>query len=310
MIINKTDAVIANKTLPPFTYTGNYTVVDDGDSGWRIKFLTSGTLVMLQRRTIDVFCVGGGSSGSYGIYKPGSTSPSVNITPGVGGAGGYTKTAKNIEATAGKPYAIFIGAGGGAVGGASTRLNGHNGGSSSAFGIIAAGGVAVTITSDEFPQDYYAGNGGSGGGGTAYLLSGDSGFGGAKGGSNGGNGYRHVNNPSGSGYIEQIVPNTMAFSQGQHSTTREFGEANGTLYSGGGGGGGGRFVEDGETITKAPGAGGAGGGGRGAHYNASASAGTANTGGGGGGGCYSTTSSYRHASGAGGSGIVVIRNHR
>lgn len=69
---------------------------------------------------------------------------------------------------------------------------------------------------------------------------------------------------------------------GQGSTTREFGESTGTLYAGGGGGSG----------TGSGGGGGAGGGGG---YGA---AGTTNTGGGASGNYY------------GGSGIVVIRNHR
>ena len=71
--------------------------------------------------------------------------------------------------------------------------------------------------------------------------------------------------------------------QGTSIGTREFGEASGTLYSGGGGGNG---------TCCFDGAGGAGGGG------AAWANGTTNTGGGGG--------AFR----SGGSGIVVIRNHR
>ena len=80
---------------------------------------------------------------------------------------------------------------------------------------------------------------------------------------------------------------------GQGTTTREFGESTGDLYSGGGSG-----AERGNTTTII--AGGSGGGGTGGNGGA----GTANTGGGGGG------STAQSGGGAGGSGIVIIRNHR
>jgi len=38
---------VSSNKLPSFTFTGTYTLVDDGDGNWRIKFLTSGTLVLL-----------------------------------------------------------------------------------------------------------------------------------------------------------------------------------------------------------------------------------------------------------------------
>lgn len=303
MILNRLFCGGANKTLPGFTYTGNYTVIDGGDSGWRIKFLTSGTLTLHSKRNIDVFCVGGGASGSYGLKSPASSTVNT-IGTGVGGGGGYTKTSKNIQALAGKSYAITIGAGGAPVGGGATIANGRAGGSTSAFGVTAAGGAPVTKSGGN--QDYYAGNGGSGGGGSGNL---DRPYSGCKGGSDGGNGYGHILSNGSYTATETIIPTNQDWGQGQQSSTREFGEAGGTLYSGGGGGAGCRKTISGTTYTSTPGAGGSGGGGKGAGYNSNAVAGTANTGGGGGGGCYSETPSYRHASGAGGSGIVVIRNH-
>lgn len=118
--------------------------------------------------------------------------------------------------------------------------------------------------------------GGSGGGaGSGWNNSGGSG------GSNGSNGSTVLTNVGGTG---------------QGTTTREFGEATGDLYAGGGGGGNG--------ISGMPyGTGGAGGGGRGGNPETTAVAGTANTGGGGGG-------RESNTGAAGGSGIVVIRNHR
>lgn len=126
------------------------------------------------------------------------------------------------------------------------------GNNTEAFGTTANGGAA----------GYYGGAGGSGGGK-------DWGAGGSDGsdGQNGGG-------------------------SGQHSTTREFGEPDGTLYAGGGGG-------DGNAS------GGAGGGGHGSNgWNTYAGSGENNTGGGG--GCASAAGGYTSS---GGSGIVVIRNN-
>ena len=44
-----------------FTYTGEYVIVPEGDSGdWKVKFLTSGTFTATDALLIDVFAVGGG----------------------------------------------------------------------------------------------------------------------------------------------------------------------------------------------------------------------------------------------------------
>ena len=129
---------------------------------------------------------------------------------------------------------------------------GGTGGTTSAFDLSASGGSGK--------------NGGSGGG--AGREDGyDSGGNGGSDGSNGGN--THSGGTGGTG---------------QGTTTREFAEEGGTLYSGGGAGHGG---------TRGDGKAGAGGGG-GVSGN-----GTANTGGGGGG-----------DGGIGGSGIVILRNAR
>ena len=165
MIINKIEAGIVNKLLPSFTYTGTSTVIDDGAAGWTIKFLTSGTLKLNNVRTIDVFCVGGGGSGSY-----------ANVAHG--GGGGYTKTSKKVLAAAGS-YTITIGAGGASVTGTTSEVAGKNGGSTTAFGVTAAGGKGGGKST------VGPGSGGSGGGvgGNSTKTSG------ANGGSNGSNGY-------------------------------------------------------------------------------------------------------------------------
>lgn len=137
---------------------------------------------------------------------------------------------------------------------------GASGGVTSGFGNSVNGGLAGSNSG----SSARGGNGGSGGGlGQNYAAT---------------NGGSDGSSPSGTG---------------QGTTTKEFGETAGTLYSGGGGGG---------NWDGTPGTGGSGGGGNGAK-NYAATAGTVNTGGGGGG---------RADAGAagGGSGILVIRNHR
>lgn len=186
-------------TIPEFTYTGTYELVDDDDNpinmtdtNWKIRFLTSGTLNFTDLKSagagIDVFCVGGGGGGGY--------TDNQSYNDGGGGGGGYTKTgsANPAEDT---DYEIVVGAGGGWR---------SSGGKSSAFGVEANGGSGA---------GYSGGAGGSGGGGAgggeSYGTGGSDGSNGADGGQSKGG-------------------------AGQGTTTREFGEETGTLYAGGGGG--------------------------------------------------------------------------
>jgi len=163
-----------------------------------------------------------------------------------GGGGGYTKTYRVIKLTANTAYTVTIGSGGSAAFNATPSA----GGTTSAFGYTAAGGNRGGLLASG------VGNGGSAGG-------------------------RH-NSAAGSDGSKAAGSDSLTHGLGQDTTTREFEEPTGTLYSGGGANGYGA-------------AGGAGGGG------ASGVAGTPNTGGGGG-----SNSSNRQPA-AGGSGIVVIR---
>ena len=245
-------------TKPTYTYTGSSTLIDDGSGNWRIKFLTSGTLTFTNLGTassgIDVFLVGGG--GGAGPH-------------GGGGGGGYTATYKSITVATSQSYAIVVGAGGAGVKGDNVP---GDGGTSSAFSKSAAGGKA----GGRLVSSAYGGAGGSGGGASCAKL-GLADTSGVVGGSNGSDGGSTSHWSGG---------------KGQRTTTREFGESSGTLYSGGGGG--------------YCGTGGSGGGGSAATVmNTNGVSGTTNTGGGGGAGKGSNISG-----GSGGSGIVVIRNHR
>lgn len=274
-----------------FTYTGNYQIISEDDSGnWKIKFLTSGTFTAMNDVLIDIFAVGGGGSGGLSI---GGLSTS-SLAAGSGGGSGYTKTSKNILAVKNTSYSIVIGTGGSASNGASYETaggyDGNNGGNTSGFNITANGGFGGKKRGNaSYATSYRGGNGGSGGGGCDKS----SGYNGGSDGSDGSCGSYDTK-----GY-------------GQGTTTREFGETNGVLYAGGGGAGAGK-------TANTAGKGGDGGGGSGVSGGANCAGssidGTANTGGGGGGNHVTQFSggfSYNFpAAGKGGSGILVIRNAR
>ena len=141
-----------------FTYTGKYTVYDDGSGNFRVEFLTGGTFRLAYPLTADIHAVGGGGGGGANCQGD---------CAGGGGGGGKTATLKNKYLSA-IGFTVTIGTGG--AGGASGASG--SAGSASSFGtfLTAAGGNGGTSTGT-------GGNGGSGGGGNAST-----------GGSNGSNG--------------------------------------------------------------------------------------------------------------------------
>ena len=260
--------------IPAFTYTGEYAIVDDRYNpisstlgNWKLFFLTSGVLTFTELN---------GAEAGIDVFLVG----------GGGGGGAYNEGLSNSQQ-------VMTGYGGGGGGGGYTSVAtavkleagisysiivgaggspGGNGGETSAFGTTAAGGSA-------------------GGDGAMYTIGA-----GGDGGSNGGNGGASTTASSGE----------SDGSPGQGSTTREFAEAAGTLFSGGGGGGGSRGGDSTSTTWGTAGTGGNGGGGDGgSNSNGNAKSGETNTGGGGGGGGGNGANA-----GSGGSGIVIIRNHR
>ena len=241
IIVTDYSVSIPLSTIPEFTYTGDYEIVNDSDEpitvsegNWKIRFLTSGTLTFTNlngaENGIDVFLVGGGGNGE-------------TIRGARGGGGGYTKTVKGVSIAIATPYTVTIGA---------------SSGTSSAFGASANGASGAD------------GGSGGGGGGSSSGTSGN-------GGSNGGNG---------------TAGNVSNGGTGQGTTTREFGESTGKLYSGGGGGSAAYAGAAGDSTA-----------GAGANFGGAAKNGVANTGGGGGG-------AYDGTAGRGGSGIAIIRNAR
>ena len=152
IVVTDYSVSIPLSTIPEFTYTGDYEIVNDSDEpitvsqdNWKIRFLTSGTLTFTNlngaENGIDVFLVGGGGNGE-------------TIRGARGGGGGYTKTVKGVSIAIATPYTVTIGA---------------SSGTSSAFGASANGASGAD------------GGSGGGGGGSSSGTSGN-------GGSNGGNG--------------------------------------------------------------------------------------------------------------------------
>lgn len=254
-----------------FTYTGDYVVRKDGV----VELLTSGTIVFLEPKVIDLFMVGGGGAG-------GSDARNTVVGCG-GGGGGYTRTVRKVNVTPNENYTVAIGAGAEA----SKTVDKPVSGSTSFGEFSVAGGVSVQLNRSSSADYTVGGSGGSGGGGGLYSKST-----GGEGGSDGGSGGL------GSG--------TGLPASGQGFTTKEFGEPTGKLYAGGGGGG--TYISAQSPVYALGGAGGGGDGawGAGANQTQAAGAGGANTGGGGGGGV-GVGGVANIIGGSGGSGIVCFR---
>ena len=105
---------ISFSTIPEFTYTGDYEIVNDSDEpitvsqgNWKIRFLTSGTLTFTNLNGaeggIDVFLVGGGGNSGTG----------GELTDGGSGGGAYNVKNYNVQVNTNTTYPITVGAGSG-----------------------------------------------------------------------------------------------------------------------------------------------------------------------------------------------------
>jgi hypothetical protein len=270
------------------TYSGNpnaggggtYTTYTSGSITYAIHtFTVTGTTNFTPVTNIisaQVLIIGGGGSGGGPGYGGG------------GGAGGAVYLTNQTITSSGGPYLIVVGTGGAAVSASGYNTGGNNGLLSSAFGSAGAGGGGGGSDGS------VAGKNGGCGGGAGYGASAGTGSQGYNGGSGGltnpggggggggmGGAGANYNSASpsigGAGIVYSIVGYNVGYAAGggaasAGSTTAVGGSANGTIIGGSG------------------------------SLNASGTAGAANTGSGGG-GC-GTFSPY--ASGAGGSGIVII----
>lgn len=225
-----------------------------------VKFTSSTTWTVPSGiKKIDIFCVGGGGGcgGSYETVTAGS-SYSNKYYYGSCGAGGYTATKLSYDVTPGQKLEITVGKGGdaglyyyyysyngtiensGTTTSSSGMTNGGAGGTSKVVSngttIISADGGSGGIKGT--PNAYYVNgvNGGSGSSSSGARID-DNGaffvyFPGTQG-SDGGNGSKTgFNNINGGQYNDPYLGTP---GRGQGTTTREFGEPNGTLYSTAGG---------------------------------------------------------------------------
>ena len=309
-ITSLTFTVLSNNTGTPSTFTQHSTftlygvknaaqtagnsikatggnIVFDGTYVSHI-FNSSGTFTPTQPLLVDYLVVAGGASGAGGLGGVGS---------GGGGAGGFrTSIGSSPLSLNVQSYPVIVGAGGASVTVVSTQ--GNNGSNSEFTNITSTGGGGGGTYGN--PDGTVGSNGGSGGGGGvsngggspaggAASPSGQGNAGGAggtaaaapyRGGGGGGAGAvglaASVSGNGGAGLASSITGPSIT-------------------YAGGGGAGG----------NPTPGTGGTGGGGAGANTAAqNASNATQGTGGGGGGSCGGDPAGR---SGAGGSGVVIIR---
>ena len=289
-------------SVPTFTYTGNYEIVDDNNTiitdvgtyagNWKIRFLTSGTLNVSDLGCssasdgIDAFVVGGGGNGASGTRYSG------NSAGGGGGGGGSAITVKRIAISTGTSYSIVVGA--------ATENSSFGVGSTAYFTALAGSTAPAATFSNTTGFSATAGVGGAG------RLSTET------------NNYGAIGVTVKNGSDGNGIDGNYEFNE----------EGNKRYGAGGGFGTQGVSTGSGGTaaLGKDGGADGGGKGGQGCSFNKvnnkwtsigayAGSAGTANTGSGGGGGggaCGSGTSTNGSigGAGAGGTGIVIIRNTR
>jgi len=263
------------------TTTGNPEWWSSVISSW-VPFSDPATL------NIDYIVVaGGGSGGGYG---------------GGGGAGGCVTNLTSTVLSPGVTLTVVLGAGGAA------QSNYNSQGNLGVNSSLNGAGISVTaIGGGGGGTASYSGiSGGSGGGGGYNSAAGSATSG--QGNSGGAGGNNSSPYPSGGGGGASSAGGA-ALITGSTNVSGNGGmgldwKSLGTYYAGGGGGGVGYGA--GYGTSGVAGTGGAGGGGNGQRGTVTGGTGTVNTGGGGGGGGYNGDTSSA-LSGAGGSGICIIR---
>jgi hypothetical protein len=281
-------AVIAKPVLtdPVTAYSGgtktSLTVGDDGFDVYTFDNTAGGSITFDAESTVRYLIVAGGGAGGAGHFHAG----------GGGGAGGLLTGNTTIAAGT---YPITVGAGGA---GATNTAIGGNGGNSVFNSLTAIGGGAgghrgVWIAGGSSKGQ----DGGSGGGSFNYAVgAAPYGLGTAGQGNNGGH-TSDFNAASGGGGAGAPGNPPLVINTGGAGGNGLQSDITGTAiyYAGGGGGASG---------PAGGGAGGLGGGGAGTYNMQTGNNGTNGLGGGGGG----ISSGFAdHLSGAGGSGVVIIR---
>jgi len=284
--LNSSTGLISG-TLPDIVSNTTYTFTINASDGVNPSVSRSFSIQSIALLA-EILVIGGGGSGSTG-----------NGGSGGGGAGGlvYSSSYALLSGT----KSITIGQGGAS---ASTGATGSNGANTILGDITAFGGGAGKGWTAG--QGSSGGSGGGGGSGTGYGAgggattqtspSGATGYGNIGGtGNPGSNPYSGGGGGGAGGAGGNATASTSVANGGVGLAYSITGTS--VYYAGGGGSG----TEEGSYTSS--GLGGNGGGGRGGYLNTPGVSGTANTGGGGGGGGYPQAA---YASGAGGSGVVII----
>jgi hypothetical protein len=250
-----------------------------------------------QTYTADFLVIAGGGAGGYdqgGGGGAGGYRSSYSTEPS--GGGGSAETALTFNP--GTVYTITVGAGGTGVGSTTTPAGEGNDSSISGSDITTITSIGGGRGGNYNQPSYGSSTGGSGGGGAGGASTGYPGSSGtANQGFAGGNGTTATG--AGGGGASAAAGNS---SSGSPSAGGDGVASTITGSSVTRGGGGGSMAATGPGVASL---GGAGGGGDGtANTGVPGGSGTANTGGGGG-GSWNVTSPY--ISGAGGSGVVILR---
>jgi hypothetical protein len=289
---NKLNGVTASGTISTIRGSVNLVYVD-ATQGW-ISYSNVSSAIIDQTFPIEYAVVSGGGGGGN------------SQTGGGGGGGGMLNGSATLFR--GSTYSITIGGGGAGKAFVGSGSQGNDG-TASVFNSLSpvpgGGGGGNGVTGRD---------GGSGGGRGATNQSSNWGLGTAGQGNRGGLGFDGTvavtlaGGGGGAGAVGGDAGQTNNGNAGAGGAGREWPTGSGTYYAGGGGGGTDRGGGSG-VYSGNGGAGGTGGGGAGGRYltpggggvNGNGFDGSANTGGGGGGLGLGTTS------GAGGSGVVIIR---
>ena len=307
----------ATGTLPAFITATGGTVTCCGD--YKIHTFTGpGTFTVcsvgnpIGSDTVEYLVVAGGGSGGGEINN--------GYGAGAGGAGGYREgsngsyCASPLATTAlpvtAQGYPITVGGGGTGVSSPTPSTGGNQGSNSVFLTITSTGGGGGGAG----PAPAVAGgNGGSGGGahgsgGTPFIGAGNTPAVSPPQGTPGGIGVASPYAAGGGGGATQAgQAGTTSPQVGGDGGAGATSSINGTPTARAGGGGGGIYRFGPVDSSGVGGTGGIGGGGPGGPGTGDGVAGTANTGGGGGGASSGASPCYSTNSGAGGSGIVIIR---
>lgn len=269
---------------------GGNVIATDG-TYWYHAFLSNGTFTPQVGLSCDYLVVAGGGGGGNNNGGGGGAGGLRSTVTATGGGGSLESA---ISVAANTNYAITIGAGGASTNGTTTGGPGFDGTSSTFSTVTSVGGGG----GGGYPSNLNGRSGGSGGG-VGNNPTATSGSGTTNQGYRGGTSGNAIGGGGGGGGAGAVGTNetgSAAGSGGAGVAISTFASATGTgvsnYYAGGGGAG---------TFSGSYGTGGAGGGGNGA---ATGVAGVVNTGSGGGGSGANSSTNY---SGAGGSGIIIIR---